>query len=36
MTQNQDEPPKSGSTMSRDDQIVFWILIFVVLFTTWN
>lgn len=36
MTQKQDKAQKSGNFMSRDDEIVFWIMIFVVLFSTLN
>lgn len=34
MVQDENTPQKSSAEMSRDDQIVFWVLIFVVLFTT--
>jgi hypothetical protein len=36
MAQDPDTPPKDILEMSRDDQIVFWVLIFVVVLTTFN
>lgn len=36
MGNDPDTPQNETSEMSRDEQIVFWILIFVVLFSTLN